>query len=132
MKMAQTILIVDDSATARMIIKRCLTIAGFQEAEFIEAGNGKEALQAARENTIDLLISDLNMPEMDGKQLLRHVKASPRLNYLPVMLVTSSNNPAIERELKELGAFAVMNKPVAPANLAEALKDNFEQSSWGE
>ncbi|MFQ5675210.1 MAG: response regulator, partial [bacterium] len=118
--MIQNIIIADDSATARMIIRRCLEIAGFVEATFVEAEDGEVALNLAKENKADLLITDLNMPNMDGFTLLKRVKASPRLNALPVLVISSASNEAIDKELIDGGAFAVLNKPVTPASVSQA------------
>ncbi len=115
------IVIADDSATARMFIKRCLDIIGFGDAEIIEAENGKEALAAAKAEPTDLLLSDLNMPVMDGETLLKWVRASPKLLDMPVVIITSAGNPAKEQELLQLGALKVINKPVSPPLLLEAL-----------
>ncbi len=115
------IIIADDSETARMFIRRCLEIIGLRDAEFIEAGNGREALQFAKEAPADLLVSDLNMPVMDGATLLKWVKTSPKLVDLPVLIITSAGNPAKEEELRQLGAMAVLKKPVAPAPLLKVL-----------
>lgn len=115
------IVIADDSQTARMFIRRCLEIIGLRDALFIEAENGRDALQKAKEAPTDLLVSDLNMPVMDGATLIKWVKTSPKLSGLPVLIITSAGNPAKEKELLELGAFAVLNKPVAPAPLLKVL-----------
>jgi len=115
------IIIVDDSATARMIIRRCLEIAGFSEAEFIEASDGKEALALLKENKVDFVISDLNMPVLDGEMLLKWMKASPKLNEIPIVILSSAINPAKDRALIEMGAFAVMSKPVSPAKISETM-----------
>ena len=128
----KSIIIADDSSTARMIIKRCLVIAGCLDADFLEAGNGAEALEIARNNQVDMLVTDLNMPNMDGKSLLRHVKASPRLNDIPVLVITSACNPVKETELLKLGAFAVISKPISPASVAQALQSLTKQNEWGE
>jgi two-component system chemotaxis response regulator CheY len=109
-----------------MFIKRCLEIIGLRDAQFLEAANGRDALQLAKEQfakgePVDLLVSDLNMPVMDGVTLLKWVKTSPRLVQLPVLIITSAGNPAKEQELMEQGALAVLNKPVSPANLLKAL-----------
>ena len=120
----KTVLISDDSATARMIIRRCLEVVGCREWQFMEASNGKEALEFLRQNrAIDLLITDMNMPIMDGKSLLLGVKSSPKLNAIPVFVVTSQGNPALEVELIRLGAEKVIYKPISP----EKLKDGLEQ-----
>ena len=115
------IVIVDDSGTARMMIRRCLEIIGFNEAEFEEAKDGREALALMKKNTPDLLVSDLNMPSMDGETLLQWVKASPKLVNVPVLVISSITNPAKTAELKQKGAFAVIGKPISPALLNEAL-----------
>lgn len=115
------IVIADDSATARMFIKRCLDIIGLGDAEIVEAEHGKEALAAAKSKPTDLLLTDLNMPVMDGETLLKWVKASPKLCEMPVVVITSAGNPAKEQELLKLGALKVLNKPVAPPMLMDAL-----------
>lgn len=116
------IVIADDSATARMFIRRCLEIIGLGEATLVEAENGREALSLLKEEDTDLLLTDLNMPVMDGATLLKWVKSSPRLHDIPVLVITSAGNPAKEQELTALGAFGVLNKPVSPAVLMDALQ----------
>lgn len=120
--MLKRVVIADDSATARMFIRRCLEIVGCTESTFIEAGNGKEALAGLQAAPADLLVTDLTMPEMDGLALLKQIQASPRLNDLPVVVITSAMNPARREELLRCGALAVLEKPVSPAALAEALE----------
>jgi two-component system, chemotaxis family, chemotaxis protein CheY len=120
--MVTRIVISDDSAMARMFARQCLEIAGLREAEFVEAGDGREALTKLRESHTDLLVTDLTMPIMDGAELLQHISASPKLHGLPVLVITSSNNPAKERHLREMGASAVLGKPISPANVAKALQ----------
>lgn len=129
--MINTILIADDSSTARMIIKKCLEIVGYSEANFLEAVNGAEALAIAKRESIDLVVTDINMPVMDGRQFLARIKSSPRLTSLPVLVITSTSNPTAEKEFLELGAFAVLNKPVNPQNLAEVLENMTDQPNWG-
>lgn len=117
------IIVADDSATARMFIKRCLQIIGLGDAEIIEVEHGKEALTAAKAQPVDLLLTDLNMPVMDGETLVKWVKASPKLSELPVIVITSAGNPAKEAQLLALGAHRVLNKPVSPPVMMEALAD---------
>ena len=124
--MIKRIVIADDSATARMFIKRCLQIIGLGDAEMVEAEQGKEALTAAKAEHTDLLLTDLNMPIMDGETLLKWVKASPKLMDMPVVVITSAGNPAKEQELLKLGALKVINKPISPLALMEALSDFIE------
>jgi CheY-like chemotaxis protein len=84
------VLVVDDSRSARMIFIRCLKIVGFSEAEFIEAGDGQEAIEAIESvGPVDLAIIDLNMPTMDGFTLLRRIKSDARCGHLPVVVASS-------------------------------------------
>jgi two-component system chemotaxis response regulator CheY len=106
-----------------MIIIRCLQIAGIGSATFLEAKDGKEALELAKNNEVHLLVTDLNMPNMDGQSLLKHIKSSPKLSQLPVLVISSASNSAKESGLHDLGAFAILGKPVTPANLAKIIKD---------
>ena len=115
------IVIADDSATARMFIKRCLEIIGLGDAVIIEAANGKEALARVKEGPTDLVITDLNMPVMDGETLLKWIRANPKLSLIPVLVISSAGTPAKEAELLELGALAILSKPVSPPALMEKL-----------
>jgi two-component system chemotaxis response regulator CheY len=114
-------LIADDSRMARMFVRQCLQIAGLRDWEFKEANHGEEALVMLKAEPFDLLVTDLNMPVLDGARLLKHVRASPKLVDLPVLVVTSAGNPAREKELVLAGAFAVLCKPVSPATMARTL-----------
>ena len=129
--MIQTIIIADDSFTARMVAKRCLEIAGCADARFLEASNGMEALDLAKNNEVDLLITDLNMPKMDGQSLLRRIKSNPRTTDLPVLVISSLSNPAKDAELINMGAFAVLSKPISPVNVAKAMQNLTKESTWG-
>lgn len=111
----ETIMIVDDSAMARLIMKQCLEIAGYRGKCFIEAANGKDALEKLEKRKADLIVTDLNMPVMEGTALLDNLKASQSMRDIPVIIITSNSNPAREAELRAKGAFAVVNKPISPA-----------------
>lgn len=116
------ILVVDDSRSARMIFIRCLKIVGFSEAEFIEAGDGQEAIEAFEAGgPIDLAIIDLNMPTMDGFTLLRRLKSDADRRALPVIVASSLINDVMRRRLREEGAHAVVAKPISPISLKAAL-----------
>jgi len=121
--MMQSILIVDDSKMSRMIIRRCLEMVGVDDACFVEAPNGKEALSELDAHEIDLVLADVNMPEMDGKALLKWMRSSEKLKDIPLIFITSTDNPAQLRELESLGAKAVLPKPLSPASLEPALGD---------
>ena len=78
-------------------------------------------MSTLKEKPTDLLLTDLNMPVMDGETLVKWVKANPKLSELPILVITSAGNPAKEAELVELGVFGVLSKPVSPQNLLEML-----------
>ncbi len=130
--MKMTIVIADDSRTARFLIRQYLEMVGFYQAEFIEAENGRQALQLVKDNQADILFTDYKMPEMDGLDLLRRVKASPVLHDLPVIVITSFANQAKIDELSENGAFAVLQKPLALSKLHETLKPLLNAGDYGE
>ncbi len=115
------ILIADDSGTARMFIRQCLEISIEEDVEFLEAENGKVALDLLKAEGADLLVTDLNMPVLDGRELIRRVTTSPKLIGLPIMVITSSGNQARKDELLQMGACAVLRKPVNPMTVAEGL-----------
>ena len=125
------IMVVDDSSTSRMFVKRCLqTVLTDQgDVEYMEAGNGKEALAKMKESSADLALIDLNMPVMDGATLLRWMKSSPKLTDIPVVVVTSVDSPANRDELMKLGASHVLSKPIAPSKLKPVIQELFDLQS---
>ncbi len=130
--MKMTIVIADDSRTARFLIRQYLEMVGFYQAEFIEAENGRQALQLVKDNQANLLFTDYKMPEMDGLDLLRRVKASPTLHDLPVIVITSFANQAKIDELSENGAYAVLQKPLSLSKLHGAMKPFLSDEDYGE
>jgi len=114
------VLVVDDSGTARMIIKQCLEIIGFHGKTFLEAGNGSAALGILEKNSVDIVFADLNMPLMSGYALLQAIKSDERYKKIPVIVITSSSNEDGEKNLLEQGAAAVVKKPLVPMVLSRA------------
>ena len=119
------VLIADDSGMARTFIRRTLEMVMTQEAEYEEAVNGRDALEKMKANPPDLLITDLNMPELDGGQLLKRIIASPKLHGTPSIVITSLNNPAKKKELQNYGVIAILGKPVDPVLLSTTLEKIF-------
>lgn len=115
------VLIVDDSALARMIVRRCLTAAGLADASFREAPDGLAALEAARAATPDLIVADVNMPRLDGEGLLVALGQDATLRLVPVVMCSSAVNEAKAEHLHRLGARAVLKKPFAPHELRAAI-----------
>jgi len=119
--MLNTLLIVDDSLTARSYIKRCCEVAGYKDSEYLEAGNGEEALCILEKNKVDLLITDLNMPKMNGKSLIKYMKSSMRFNEIPVVVISSTADNVKKDELISNGATEVISKPLSPMVLAKII-----------
>lgn len=124
--MIKTVLVVDDSGTARMFVQRCLEAIGLSEAEFHEAADGKAALAILKNTPIDLVMTDLTMPIMGGEELLSSIKSDEALKKSLVLVVTSAGNKAKETTLLALGALAVISKPFAPADLYTILQPHME------
>ncbi|NOX88653.1 MAG: response regulator [Calditrichaeota bacterium] len=118
------ILIVDDSATARALIRRSLDICGLKDVSFLEAGNGKEALKILKDEKVDFVFTDINMPEMDGEALLKRIKSSPKLFHLPVVVITSLKNSIAEQNLIREHAAAVLAKPLELPEVHKILRDS--------
>ncbi len=117
------VLIVDDSSTARSLIKKSLDICGLTASRFLEANNGKEALDILKNEAVDLVLTDVNMPEMDGFNLLRRIKSSPKLFDVPVVVITSLKNRTAEQILKKEQAAAVLGKPLSIPEMHRMLKN---------
>ncbi|MFZ5951000.1 MAG: response regulator [Candidatus Rifleibacteriota bacterium] len=116
------LLITDDSATARMIIQRCIEVLGWDKCEFLHAADGVAALEIVMKQQVDLIITDIVMPVMDGRALLKRIKVSPKLNHIPVFVISSLANPAMEQEMMQFGVDRLIYKPVSPPKLLEALE----------
>ncbi|GIV00953.1 MAG: response regulator [Actinomycetota bacterium] len=113
------ILVVDDSRAMRMIVIRSLRQAGYRDAEIVEASNGVEALEVIRSSPPDVVLSDWNMPDMSGIELLRSVNAEGIA--VPFGFVTSESTPPMRKQALEEGALFLLAKPFTAEALEEAL-----------
>lgn len=116
--MPKTILTVDDSASVRQMIAFTLREAGYG---VVEAVDGKDAL-AKLSGSIDLIISDVNMPEMNGIELVRSVRASGAYKYVPILMLTTESQPAMKQEGKTAGATGWIVKPFRPDQLISVIE----------
>jgi two-component system chemotaxis response regulator CheY len=133
--MLKTILIADDSALARAFMIRCIQISGIPECEFFEASNGLEVIEKLKETIPDLLITDINMPKCNGIDLVKRVKANPKLSNIPVVVMTSAGNIEQRNELEELGVTSILSKPFTPPdvmNVANSLLGSEDSDTEGE
>ncbi len=112
--MAYNVMIIDDSRSMRHVIKKVLKISGLDIGEIIEAGNGQEALDQLQDHWVDLILSDIHMPVMDGLEFLRRFGAQAEFRDVPVVLVTTERNEKRLAEAMALGARAYLSKPFQP------------------
>jgi two-component system chemotaxis response regulator CheY len=118
----RSVLIVDDSSTSRMIVQRCIEMAGVKVGAFVCAENGLDALALLKKDqSIELVVTDLNMPKMDGRAFARIVKNDPSFGKIQLIVVSSIADGDAEAELMGLGALAVVKKPVSPAKMNSVL-----------
>jgi len=118
------ILIVDDSATSRMIIKRCFEIAGFYDSEYYEAEDGLKAVSFLRRNKVDLILSDLKMPKMDGNTFIQKLNVTETTKHIPVVVISSMGSDLTEEQLLNKGVQAIIRKPLSPEKVVNALRLN--------
>jgi two-component system chemotaxis response regulator CheY len=117
--MNNSILIVDDSKAMRMLVKRALKQAGYGACEVTEAANGSEALDKLREHIPRLVLSDWNMPDMSGHELLTRLRAEDIT--VPFGMITTEGTPEMRAKAAQAGACFLLQKPFTPEELARAV-----------
>ena len=120
--MGHRILIVDDSAMTRALIKRSILLAKFPVDAIIEAENGAEALATVRRESVDLVLADLNMPQMSGEELAHKIIEDPLTRHIPVVIVTANPDESRERALMQSGVKQYVHKPFTPETIRDVLK----------
>jgi two-component system, chemotaxis family, chemotaxis protein CheY len=113
------VLIVDDSSVMRKIVERALRQAGLELGEVVEASNGVEALAEAQKGSLDIILSDINMPVMDGLELLKSLPAVEAAKGVPVVMITTEGSEARVVEALSAGAKAYLRKPFTPEQVKE-------------
>lgn len=117
--MTKTILIVDDSSSLRTVVKLALVRAGY---EVLEAGDGVQGLDVLEKaGKVNLIVSDVNMPNMDGITFVTHVKANPRHKFTPVIMLTTEGQDEKKNMGRAAGAKAWILKPFNPPQLLDAV-----------
>ena len=119
--MAFRFLIVDDSPAMRTVVHRVLSMTGVPIAQYHEAANGREALDLLHTQVIDVILTDLNMPVMDGEEFVASLQAEETLRHIPVVIVSSAQTELRAKRLLALGARGFVKKPFLPETLREQL-----------
>lgn len=121
--MSFNILIVDDSRTIRSVIKKTLLIAGIPTSELYEASNGLEGLRIMKDNWVDLCFADINMPVMNGIEMIEKMQEDQELAKLPVVIVSTEGSRTRIEELFRKGVRAYLRKPITPEIIRNVVRE---------
>jgi two-component system chemotaxis response regulator CheY len=116
--MANTALVVDDSTSMRQMVSFTLQESGF---EVIEAGNGQEALDNVSGQSVNVVVTDLNMPVMDGMTLIRNLRSKPEFKFTPILMLTTESQDTKKQEGRDAGATGWIVKPFNPEQLMKVI-----------
>lgn len=124
--MAFSVLIVDDSPVMRGFIRRVMGLTGLEVGACLEASEGREALAHLRRQAVDLVLTDINMPGMNGEELLRQMKFEGMLERIPTLVVSTDATEQRMHKMMKLGARGYVTKPFSPEVLRERLEQVLE------
>ena len=130
--MAFNVLIVDDSLSMRAVIKRTIKASGFHIGNIFEAQNGIEALNILNEEWLDLVLTDYNMPEMDGLALITEMKKSENMQDIPTVMITTEGSRQRVAEFMAKGAADYIKKPFTPEEIRQKLNRIMGETDDGE
>ncbi len=119
------ILIVDDSSTMRKIIARSLRQAGFEINEIVEAENGQAGLEKLGAVGVGMILTDINMPVMDGLTFIDNLRANPQWEKVPIIVITTEGAESMTKEAIKKGATNLVKKPFTPEQIKEKLSPYF-------
>lgn len=117
--MMKKIMTVDDSPTVRKVLNMALSGAGYQ---VIEANDGQDAIDKLAEADVDLLVTDLNMPSMNGVELIKHVRKQPGKRFMPIIMLTAEAQSEMKTAGKKAGASGWITKPFRPEQLLSVIQ----------
>jgi two-component system, chemotaxis family, chemotaxis protein CheY len=127
--MAYRLLIVDDSPAMRTFVRRVIGLSGFDLAACFEASNGQEALDVLRREWVDAILTDVNMPCMDGEELLRRLSADEVFRSIPAIVISTDSTYHRRERLAALGARGYISKPFLPETLRAELETTLGEPS---
>ena len=119
--MGNNILIVDDSATIRSMVKRTVSMIGLDVGNIYEASNGIEALAQLADHEVAVMLVDINMPNMNGIQLIMRMKQNARLKNIPIVIASTEGSQKRVDQLNEFGVVGYIRKPFQPEQLRDVL-----------
>ncbi len=119
--MAYDILVVDDSTSIRAIIKKIIKLSGFDVGRFWEAPDGLKALSVLQTQHVDLMLTDINMPNMDGMELISCMKDTERLADIPIVVVSTEGSEKKMKKALDMGAAGYVKKPFVPEEIKRTL-----------
>jgi two-component system chemotaxis response regulator CheY len=125
--MALNIMIVDDSPVMRAFIRKVVGLTGLEVGEYSEAGDGEAALKSLAERWVDLVLTDINMPNMNGEEFVRCMEKDDLLRSIPVIVVSTDSSHSRVQQMLALGAKGYVSKPFLP----EELRDEVEKALRG-
>jgi two-component system chemotaxis response regulator CheY len=117
--MAKTILAVDDSASIRQMVSFTLKSAGY---DVVEAVDGMDGLEKAKSRSVNLVLTDQNMPRMDGLTLIKNLRATPQYKATPILMLTTESSDAMKAQGRAVGATGWLVKPFDPQKLIEVVR----------
>ena len=119
--MSYNILIVDDSPSMRQVIRRTIQISGFDVGHYFEVNNGKEALDILDKEWVDVILSDINMPVMDGITFIRLLQKDIITAKIPIIVITTEGREACLKKFLDLGVTSYLQKPFKPETIRNKL-----------
>ena len=119
----QNVLIVDDSSTSRLIVKKCMEIAGYEDLKFFEAEDGMVAIGMLKKMQIDLILTDLNMPKMDGANFIREIRKEFPNYKGEIVVISSLAEGKLDDDLRAMGIRYIIKKPISPQKIVETIGD---------
>jgi two-component system, chemotaxis family, chemotaxis protein CheY len=117
---SKKILVVDDSSTMRMLVK--MSLKTFKDYEVLEASDGVSAIESCSNVNFDLIITDLNMPEMNGFDFIKYIRKNPHYKDVPIIVLTTEGRDDDKNQAMELGASEYIVKPFQPNQIIQLVK----------
>ncbi|MCX8065357.1 MAG: response regulator [Candidatus Hydrogenedentes bacterium] len=121
--MGINILVVDDSQIIRGVVIKTLSLSGLEIGDIYEASNGKEALEILKNNWIDLILTDINMPVMNGIELINEISKDELLKTIPIAIISTEGSRKRVEDLENKGVKAYLRKPFTPESLKNTIID---------